>query len=95
MLRMLSKTDPESVANLMTEQMPWLGWLPTPERVECLNEILFNLDAGAETGTLEPFSRAIREWQHTAEVWADPELADRLREHHPGDGPILERPGIH
>jgi hypothetical protein len=55
MLRMLSKTDPESVANLMTEQMPWLGWLPTPERVECLNEILFNLDAGAETG---PWSRS-------------------------------------
>ena len=90
--RSLVKVDPEQMVSAMTEEMPWLEWLPAHERRDCVSELLTNLGAGAETGTLEPFSRSVAEWRHTAEVWADPELAERLSSQLPGDGPVLERP---
>jgi hypothetical protein len=90
--RSLVKIDPEHVASALAEEMPWLDWLPPHERLDCVNELLSNLGAGADTGTLEPFSRAVSEWRHTAEVWADPELAKRLSSRFAGDGPVLDRP---
>jgi hypothetical protein len=91
--RSLFKDDCDQMVSLMTHEMPWLAWLPEHERRDCVNELLANLAAGAETGALEPFSRSVLEWQHTAEVWADPELAKRLSSQFDGDGPVLERPG--
>jgi len=90
--RSLVKLDPDQMVTVMTEEMPWLAWLPAHERRDCVSELLTNLGAGAETGTLEPFTRAVTEWQHTAEVWADPQLAGRLSSQFPGDGPVIERP---
>ena len=93
-LRNFIKEDPEHTAELVAEQMPWLEWLPAHERLDCVNELLTNLAAGADTGTFEPFSRCVNEWRHTAEVWADPELAERLRSRFRGDGPVLDRPDV-
>ncbi|WP_175583112.1 hypothetical protein [Nocardia cyriacigeorgica] len=64
---------------VFAEELPWLTWLPEPARPQCVGELLDHLLAGAETGLLLPFSRALREWQSTAEVYSDPELARRLR----------------
>jgi hypothetical protein len=89
----LVKEDPERAARLISDELPWLIWLPEDERASCVQELVANLAAGADTGTVEPFARAIREWRDTAEVWADPELADRFRAGFLGDGPEL-RPTV-
>jgi hypothetical protein len=93
MLVHLVNEDPERAARLVSDEMPWLIWLPEDERARCVHELVANLAAGADTGTLEPFARAVGEWRDTAEVWADPELADRFRTGFPGNGPEL-RPSV-
>jgi hypothetical protein len=85
----LVNEDPDRAVRLIADEMPWLIWLPEDERATCVQELVANLAAGADTGTLEPFARAVREWRDTAEVWADPELANRFRTGFPGDGPEL------
>ena len=91
-VRDLAKNDSKLAIKLLAEQLPWLAWMPRAEQVECLSEILTHLAAGAETGTFEPFARAVAEWEHTAEVWADPELAKRLSSDFKGDGRAMPRP---
>jgi hypothetical protein len=44
-----------------------------------VTELLDHLLAGADTGLLVPFARALGEWKSTAEIYSDPELARRLR----------------
>ncbi|MFC7381405.1 hypothetical protein [Sphaerisporangium rhizosphaerae] len=64
---------------VFAEELPWLTWLPAEARMECVSELLDHLLAGADTGLLVPFARALREWTSTAEIYSDPELARRLR----------------
>ena len=92
MVRDLAKNDAALAARLLAEQLPWLAWMPRGEQEDCLADILTNLAAGAETGTFEPFARSLAEWAHTAEVWADPELAKRLSSGLPGEGETIPRP---
>jgi hypothetical protein len=92
MLRAMAKDDPERVGGFLAEQLPWVRWLPRGQLADCIDDILSQLAAGADTGTFEPFSRAITQWEHTAEVWADPELAQRLTSPFAGDGPEIPRP---
>ena len=91
-LRHLARTEPAQAADLMAEELPWLRWLPESQRANCVAELLGDLAAGADTGSLEPFGRTLAAWRSTAEVWADPELAKRLLTDHPGDGPEISRP---
>ncbi|MEV5553399.1 hypothetical protein AB0L44_07050 [Nonomuraea wenchangensis] len=69
-----------------------LTWLPDAERHECVRELLAHLMAGADTGELLPFARALTSWRSTAMVWSDPRLADDLHGPFPGDGPDVPRP---
>ncbi|MEV0541613.1 hypothetical protein [Nocardia salmonicida] len=78
-LAIIAKANRPLAEEVFAEELPWLTWLPAEARPECISELLDHLLAGAETGLLLPFSRALREWQSTAEIYSDPELARRLR----------------
>ncbi|UGT40031.1 hypothetical protein LTV02_28900 [Nocardia yamanashiensis] len=78
-LAIIAKANRALAEEVFAEELPWLIWLPANARPECVQELLDHLLAGAETGLLLPFSRALREWQSTAEVYSDPELTRRLR----------------
>ena len=52
-------------------------------------ELVGTLRAVEDLGTKAPVAQVIVEWQHTAEVYADPELLAILQRDHPGDfGPV-------
>lgn len=85
-------SDPARADVTMMAAVPWLHWLPDGERRICIEQLIAGLDAGAATGNLEPFARALLAWKSTAEVWSDPELARRLTTALPGDGHEIERP---
>ncbi|SDN45953.1 hypothetical protein [Allokutzneria albata] len=91
-LQALLVRAPELAEDLLAEQLSWLHWLPADERADCMKDLLAHLMAGADTGNLLPFARAMAAWQSTAEVWSDPELATRLRSSFAGDGDGLDRP---
>ncbi len=80
------------MAGLFGRELPWLRWLPEKEHTQCVEELLGELVAGADTGVLEPFARALAAWRSTAEVWSNPELARRLQGPFPGDGEEITRP---
>jgi hypothetical protein len=78
-LAIVAKGNRGLAEDVFAEELPWLTWLPEQARPQCVRELLDHLLAGAETGLLLPFARALREWQSTAEIYSDPELARRLR----------------
>ncbi|WP_336087695.1 hypothetical protein [Nocardia sp. SSK8] len=93
-LAIIAKANRALAEEVFAEELPWLTWLPAEARPGCVRELLDHLLAGAETGLLLPFSRALREWQSTAEIYSDPELASRLRgPFDASDATELHRPG--
>jgi hypothetical protein len=96
-LAALAALRPDLAADALTQTLPWMAWLPTGEKIKCLEELLSDLSAGAETGELRPFLLSVSAWQSTAIAWADPEVAQALKDADDedpglGDSPIL-RPG--
>jgi hypothetical protein len=82
----------EMVVGLLRQELPWIRWLPEAEQAQCAGELIGELAAGADTGVLEPFARALAAWRSTAEVWSDPDLARRLQGPFAGDGDEIPRP---
>ncbi|MEV6983084.1 hypothetical protein AB0M95_17730 [Sphaerisporangium sp. NPDC051017] len=91
-LAILARRNSVLAEEVLGEELPWTVWLPESERHVCVRELLAHLVAGADTGELLPFSRALTAWRSTAVVWSDPGLARRLQGPFPGDGPEVERP---
>src|SRR4030095_1160031 len=91
-LAVLARRQRDLAEELLAEELPWLAWLPAAERLACVQELLADLLAGADTGLLTPFARNLASWRSTAEVWSDPELARRLQGPFDGDGPIINKP---
>ncbi len=74
------------------ETIPWLAFLPVQERQEFLVEFFRTAEAAAELGVLTPLAQLLREWQATAAIYADPELAAELRRPLTGDGERVPAP---
>lgn len=53
--------------------------LPAKAETQCVQELLDTLLTSVDTGSLLSFACALHEWRSTAEIYADPELAQRLR----------------
>jgi hypothetical protein len=69
-LAILARRQHDLAEEALGEELPWLTWLPEPERATCLRELLADLVAGAETGLLTPFARSLASWRSTAEAWS-------------------------
>ena len=82
MLASLARTRPDIAGEVMMENLSWMAWLPASGKIECLQELITDLRAGAQTGDLSRFSLDVASWQSTAVAYNDPEaLADLRREH--------------
>jgi hypothetical protein len=91
-LAILARRNEELAEEVLSEELPWTTWLPESERHACVRELLAHLVAGADTGELVPFSRALISWRSTAVAWSDPRLAHDLQGPFPADGPDVPRP---
>lgn len=73
---------PDLVAALaasLTDEYPWLEFLPEHERAAFLGEFFRVLRASATVDRFTAFDQMIEAWKSTAEIHADPELLARLR----------------
>jgi hypothetical protein len=91
-LAILARRQRDLAEELLAEELPWLTWLPAPERFTCVQELLADLVAGADTGLLTPFARNLASWRSTALAWSDPKLARELQGPFDGEGPLIDRP---
>jgi hypothetical protein len=80
----------EHVAN--GAALPWLKFLSEPSRALFYKELFECVEGAAALGTLTPIARLLDEWQATAAIAADPELAARLSRPLAGDGGLVPRP---
>jgi hypothetical protein len=48
----VARNHPELLAPLLTEELPWIRWLPESDRARCAEDLLGKLVAGADTGVL-------------------------------------------
>lgn len=63
----------------LSDEYPWLEFLPGHERRAFLDEFFRVLRASATVDRFAAFDQMIEAWKSTAEIYADPELLARLR----------------
>lgn len=90
----LMRRDPQArrlVTDILPEVFPWVEFLPREDVQEFVLELVTTLRAADALGNPAPVVQVIESWRHTAEVFADPELAVALSEPTDGDfGPVPE-----
>lgn len=74
------------LAESLSDEYPWLEFLPPHERQVFLDEFFRVLRASATVDRFTAFGQMIEAWKSTAEVYADPDLLARLGQ--PGDDAI-------
>lgn len=78
-LRNVAVQDPAPLEAALAEELPWIELLPARDRKEFLDEFSKVMAATTELDNYAPLTQLLREWRATAEVYADPRLAKRLR----------------
>jgi hypothetical protein len=79
------------VTEVVPEVFPWVRFLPVEDVRAFVVELVDTLRAVEDLDTTAPVAQVIAEWQHTAEVYADPELLAVLRRETFDDfGPVPE-----
>lgn len=74
MLAGLAGRHPELITELLPSVLPWARFLPEADRAEFAQDFIATAEAAGSTGNLAPLAQMLAEWQHTAEVHADPDL---------------------
>jgi hypothetical protein len=88
----LMQNNPRALSllvDVVPSAFPWVRFLPREDVQAFVIELVDILEAADSLENPAPVVQVIREWRHTAEVYADPELAAALRGGTDGDyGPV-------
>jgi hypothetical protein len=84
----------EVIRTLLPEAAPWVAFLSENDFDAFVAELVAVARGAAELGNLAPVAVLLTQWQHTAEVYADPVLLEILTREPEGDlGPVPVPPG--
>jgi hypothetical protein len=76
----------------VADVFPWATLLPKGDRRTFVDELTTTLMAVAGLENYAPVGQLLREWKATAEIYADPRLARRLRRSIDADGDAVSAP---
>jgi len=83
----------EVLANRFVDEfattLPWIGFLPSEDRMAFVLEASEMLRACASVGRFVAFEQLVEDWRNTAEIWSDTALASALLA--PVDDPLNTR----
>nr|WP_063886882.1 hypothetical protein [Rhodococcus sp. LB1] len=82
---LLHSDDSALVRKVVAAAFPWVSYLSAEEFADFVDELIASLRAGSSLDNPAPPARTIETWRHTAEVYADPELARILSMPSEGD----------
>ena len=77
--RNLAVHSPAVLDSAVLDSFAWSEFLPPKDRRAFLDEFSRTLIASAEMDTYAHLAQVVREWRATAEIYAQPGLAKRLR----------------
>ncbi|MFD1046376.1 hypothetical protein ACFQ1S_12825 [Kibdelosporangium lantanae] len=81
------------VTDVIPREFPWVRFLPKKEVQAFVIDLVQVLDATDSIGNPAPVRQVIIGWQHTAEIYADPELLAALQQEPGYFGEVPEPPG--
>lgn len=94
-LRAIAATaTPEVFHSAVASAFAWATLLSDAEVTTFADELADALQIGASLDSPAPSAHIIETWRHTAEIYADPELARILRSATTGDGPAVPVPQL-
>lgn len=94
-LLVAASVDPDTrrrVAGALGASLPWTAFLPDEEREDFFDALTSTAAACADVDSFEPLAQLIEGWRATAEVHANPELAEILNRDSVGPATKLRRP---
>lgn len=83
------------VIAVVPEAFPWVRFLPREDLQEFVLDLVSTLRAADALDNPAPVVQTIESWRHTAEVYADPELAAALSAATVGDHGVVPEPQAH
>lgn len=79
----------EAVTQILLDTFPWTDYLPEIDRAQFAAEFTRAFEASAQLGEWSRIAEMVDDWQNTALIHADPDLARALKEPLSGDfGPV-------
>jgi hypothetical protein len=77
----LAHSDADELAECLGSDdgpFPWVRYLPASDRERLVRDLAEALRTAADLGNYAAFDLTVEQWRHSAEIWADPELAEAL-----------------
>ncbi|MFF2508399.1 hypothetical protein ACFVTY_34310 [Streptomyces sp. NPDC058067] len=98
MLAAMARRGPgsmELLLDVLTDAFPWVRFLPEPDVHAFAVELVDTMRAADSVGNSASVALMLAAWQHTAEVYSDPELLEALtREHGEDYGTVPDPRGL-
>ncbi|BAH48386.1 hypothetical protein [Rhodococcus opacus] len=91
---LLHSDDRVLVRKVVAAAFPWVSYLSGEELADFVDELIASLRAGSSLDNPAPPARTIETWRHTAEVYADPDLARILSAPSGGDFGVVPVPEL-
>lgn len=79
LLRNLAVHSPTALGEAVDDVFTWLTFLPRADRKLFIEDLTRTLVGSAAVENYAPVAQLLREWKATAEIHADPKLAQQLR----------------
>ena len=90
--RNLSVHHPEALADALADAFRWIELLPASDRQRFVDEFSSIVGAVGDLDSYDTLSQFVGEWRATAEIYADPVLANRLRRQIDASGSAIPAP---
>lgn len=85
----------EYLLDILPEVFPWVAFLPPHDVAQFAAELIRVMEASAELESPAAVLETIAMWQHTAQIYSDPELLAQLRSTEVKDlGSVPEPPAV-
>jgi hypothetical protein len=98
MLAAMARREPgsmELLLDILPDAFPWVRFLPEPDIHAFAVELVDTMRAAESVGNNASVAQMLIAWQHTAEVYSDPELLAALTTDHAEDyGPVPDPRGV-
>ncbi|MFD4430049.1 hypothetical protein [Nocardia sp. NPDC058497] len=91
---LINQLGAEAIRDVLPAAVPWVTFLPDPDREQFLTELVAVANGAAALENLAPLAVLLTQWRHSAELYADPALLELVTREPEGDLGPVPRPDV-